>query len=218
MKGEWRFARGLAFLTALHLQQGARGFPRRQPGQLEPRLKLWADPNRPPSRRSSRGWTYEITLGSVRRGSARRGRGPGAGWLAGERILTARSGFPIRLSPHRTSRAASTSTSARPSSGRLAAPERANPRPLVRHLGFCPFPGLHVRNAGNTSCWGRVVQPGPLPVQAVPDRRGKAPRVPAQRRSTSRTSGFQVPNAVIGSAQAGRITALATTNRSIQFA
>ena len=219
MKGEWRFARGLAFLTAYTYSKALEVF--RGDNQDNWNRASSYGPTRTDLRHAFvESWTYELPFG-VGKAWLQHGGVVGqvlGGWQVNG-ILTARSGFPIRLSAA-SNLSGSFNLYQRPDrlrDGSLPASERTLDR-WFDTSAFAVPQAFTFGNAGNNFLLG----PGLFNLDLSLFKQfqiveGKRLEFRAEAFNFTNTPGFQVPNAVIGSAQAGRITALANDNRSIQF-
>jgi hypothetical protein len=219
MKGEWRFARGLAFLTSYTWSKALEVF--RGDNQDNWNRRGSYGPTRTDLRHAFvESWTYELPFGAGKswlQGGGVVGQVLGGWQLNG--ILTARTGFPIRLSST-SNLSGSFNLYQRPDrlrDGALPENERTHDR-WFDTTAFAVPQAFTFGTAGNNFLRG----PGLFNVDLSLFKQfriveGKQLEFRAEAFNFTNTPSFQVPNAVIGTAQAGRITALSNDNRSIQF-
>jgi hypothetical protein len=219
VKGEWRFARGLSSLTAYTWSKALEVF--RGDNQDNWNRRTSYGPTRTDLRHAFvESWTYELPFGTRKRWLQKGGlAGQVLGGWQVNGILTARSGFPLRLSAA-SNLSGSFNLYQRPDrirDGNLPESERT----LDRWFDTSAFAVPQQYTFGNSGN-GVVRGPGLFNVDLSLFKQfrvfeGKRIEFRAEAFNFTNTPGFQVPNAVIGSAQVGRITALANDNRSIQF-
>lgn len=219
MKGEWRFSQGLGFLTAYTYSKALE--VSRGDNQDNWNRGSSYGPTRTDLRHAFvESWTYDLPFGAGKKwlqSSGFVGQVLG-GWQVNG-ILTMRSGFPIRLSAA-SNLSGSFNLYQRPDrlrDGSLPDSERT----LERWFDTSAF-AVPQANTFGTAGNNFLLGPGLFNLDLSIFKQfviveGKRIEFRAEAFNFTNTPGFQVPNAVIGSAQAGRITALANENRSIQF-
>jgi Carboxypeptidase regulatory-like domain/TonB-dependent Receptor Plug Domain len=220
MSGEWRYSRGLAFLTSYTFAKAIE----------ENRSYIQEAWNRRGSRAVTssdvpqvfvQSVTYELPFGAGKTwlnhgGLANQILG---GWQVNS-IVTARDGYPIHMTAA-SNLSGSFSTLQRPD--RLGSGELpANQRTLIRWFDTSAFAIPQQYTFGNA---GAFILRGPgmfnIDLSLFKHFRiteGTRIEFRAESFNLTNTPGFGNPNAVIGSATAGQITTLLNPNRSIQFA